>query len=294
VYYEMQSIENGRESLSPVDTAARADLHLHSYYSDGVHSPRIVVDKCHAKGITTIAIADHDHVGGIEEAADYARGIGMEVVPAVELSSMLNGHEIHVLGYFIDTSSRVLREHLEVFRDARLRRAEGIVKKLNILNVPLTMEAVLKQTGSGAVGRPHIANAMVDEGLVGSYQAAFARYLGSHAPAYAEKYYLSPSAAIELISSAGGLSFIAHPGKYATDEVVRELVGYGLDGIEVVHPSHSEAQTIAYRNLSSQYFLLESGGSDYHGGKKNDDEQLGLFTVSSRIVEEMRKRLFER
>jgi 3',5'-nucleoside bisphosphate phosphatase len=156
------------------------------------------------------------------------------------------------------------------------------------------MKAVLKQTGSGAVGRPHIANAMVDEGFVDSYQAAFAQYLGSHAPAYAEKYRLSPSDAIELISSSGGLSFIAHPGKYATDAVVRELMGYGLDGIEVVHPSHSEAQIIAYRNLSSQYFLLESGGSDYHGGKKHDDEQLGLFNVSSRIVEEMRRRLYSR
>ncbi|MFZ1978028.1 MAG: PHP domain-containing protein [Bacteroidota bacterium] len=294
MYHEIQSIENGREDLSSIPTPITADLHVHSYYSDGAHSPCTVVDKCHAKGITTIALADHDHVGGIEEAADYAGKIGMGVVPAVELSSILNGHEIHILGYFIDPSSTRLKEHLKLFRDARLQRAEGIVKKLNMLHVPLTMESVLKQTGNGAIGRPHIANAMVDEGFVDSYQAAFAQYLGSHAPAYAEKYRLSPSDAIELISSSGGLSFIAHPGKYATDAIVRELIGYGLDGIEVVHPSHSEAQTNAYRNLSSQYFLLESGGSDYHGGKKHDDEQLGLFNVSLRIVEEMRKRLYSR
>jgi predicted metal-dependent phosphoesterase TrpH len=287
----MQSIRKGEQVLPPVNTQA-ADLHVHSYYSDGAHSPCTVVDKCRAKGITAVALADHDHVGGIEEAADYARTIGMEIIPAVELSSSLNDHEIHILGYFIDPSNRVLRERLASFRDARLHRAEGIVQKLNALNVPVTMDAVLKQAGSGAVGRPHIANALVDEGFVDSYQSAFARYIGNYAPAYEEKYKLSPSDAIDLISSAGGLSFIAHPGKLDTDIVVRELMGYGLDGIEVVHPSHSEAQTNLYRNLAGQYFLLESGGSDYHGGKKNDDDQLGLFTVSLETVEKMRRRLY--
>jgi predicted metal-dependent phosphoesterase TrpH len=154
------------------------------------------------------------------------------------------------------------------------------------------LDAVLDQAGIGSVGRPHIASALLEEGLTGTYHEAFMKYIGVGAPAYEKKYQLSPLDATKLISQAGGLSFLAHPGKYTTDVELSGLIQTGLDGIEVVHPSHNEARQEFYRGVVHQYFLLECGGSDFHGGRKNDDDTLGVYTVSLDTVEEMRTRLF--
>jgi predicted metal-dependent phosphoesterase TrpH len=173
-----------------------------------------------------------------------------------------------------------------------LKRAERIVQKLNDINISLKMDAVLDQAGIGSVGRPHIASALLEEGLIETYHEAFMKYIGVGAPAYEKKYQLSPLEATQLIAQAGGLTFLAHPGKYTTDFELSTLIQSGLDGIEVVHPSHNEARQEFYRGVVHQYFLLECGGSDYHGGKKNDDQTLGVYTVPLQIVEDMRTRLF--
>jgi len=271
---------------------SRADLHLHTTYSDGALQPKDLVQQAHAAGLSVISITDHDNVGAIDEAMEAGKSLGIEVVPGVELSVALNDKDIHLLAYFFDHTNKKLLDYLAFFRYERLKRAERIVQKLNDINIPLKLDAVLDQAGIGSVGRPHIASALLEEGLTGTYHEAFMKYIGTGAPAYEKKYQLSPNEATQLVAQAGGLSFLAHPGKYTTDIELSTLIQAGLDGIEVVHPSHNEARQEFYRGVVHQYFLLECGGSDYHGGKKNDDQVLGVYTVPLEVVEDMRTRLF--
>jgi predicted metal-dependent phosphoesterase TrpH len=286
--------ETGNGLTGQIDRSnnSRADLHLHTTYSDGALTPNEIVQRAHKAGLSVISITDHDNVGAIDEAIEAGKHLGVEVVPGVELSVTLNEKDIHLLAYFFDHTNQKLLDYLTFFRYERLKRAERIIQKLNDINVPLKLDAVLDQAGIGSVGRPHIASALLEEGLTGTYHEAFLKYIGVGAPAYEKKYQLSPLEATRLVSQAGGLSFLAHPGKYTTDVELSELIQSGLDGIEVVHPSHNEVRQEFYRGVIHQYFLLECGGSDYHGGKKNDDDAFGVYTVSLDVVEDMRTRLF--
>ena len=160
------------------------DLHTHTTASDGSLTPRALVLRAWHAGVGTIGITDHDHVGAIDEAKETAEEIGIEVIPGVELSASLDGADIHVLGYFIDQHDAGFCSYLAFLREQRLRRAERIVGKLNALNIPLRLESVLERAGEGSVGRPHIASALVDEGLTGSYHEAFLKYIGDGKPAY--------------------------------------------------------------------------------------------------------------
>lgn len=267
------------------------DLHTHTTHSDGVFTPAELLKKANELGLKVLGITDHDTVNGIEESIEIGRGLGVEVVPGVELSATIEDREIHILGYFIDYRNPNLLEYLSTFRKERIRRAERIVKKLNIMNVPLKFQTVLEKAGDGSVGRPHIAHALVEEGLIETYDEAFAKYIGNGRPAYEKKILFSPEEAIALIASAGGLSFLAHPGKSLSDVVLLRLIKSGLDGIEVIHPSHTPEQVSHYRKIATQYFLLESGGSDFHGGDRNDNGALGSYNVPIGWVEAMKRRL---
>ena len=292
----MDETRNGlTKKIDSSCNSTRADLHLHTTYSDGALTPNEMIQRAYAAGLSVVSITDHDHVGAIDEAIEAGRKLGIEIIQGVELSVVLNEKDIHLLAYFFDHTNRKLLDYLAFFRSERLKRAERIVQKLNEINIPLKLDAVLDQAGIGSsVGRPHIASALLEEGLTGTYHEAFLKYIGFGAPAYEKKYQLSPTEATKLISQAGGLSFLAHPGKYTTDMELSELIKTGLDGIEVVHPSHNEARQEFYRGVVHQYFLLECGGSDFHGGKKNDDDTLGVYTVPVDVVEDMRNRLFKR
>ncbi|MBI2619001.1 MAG: PHP domain-containing protein [Ignavibacteriales bacterium] len=279
-------------SVPSLPDEGKADLHLHTTYSDGVHSPYDLLKKARGAGLSTVAITDHDHVGAIEEATGWGAKLGITVLPGVELSITLGGKDLHLLAYLFDCTNPMLLEYLAFFRGERLKRAERMVRKLNNINVPLKLDTVLEQAGIGAVGRPHIANALVEEGLVESFHEAFQRFIGTGGPAYETKFQLTPQEAFRLITQAGGLSFLAHPGRYLSEQELLLLIKQGLDGIEVVHPSHSDLQQKYYRGIVNQYFLLECGGSDYHGGKKNDDHVFGTYTVPLHVVETMRSRLF--
>ncbi len=288
----MAETGNGRSGQINRSHKSQADLHLHTTFSDGALSPNELIHRVHAVGLSVVSITDHDNVGAIDEAVKIGNGFGIEVISGVELSVALNDKDIHLLAYFFDHTDQKLLDYLSFFRYERLKRAERIIQKLNDINIPLTLDSVLDQAGIGSVGRPHIASALLEEGLTGTYHEAFMKYIGFGAPAYEKKFQLTPVEATKLISQAGGLSFLAHPGKYTTEVELSTLIQSGLDGIEVVHPSHNEARQEFYRGVVHQYFLLECGGSDYHGGKKNDDNTLGTFTVPLEIVEEMRNRLF--
>jgi hypothetical protein len=270
----------------------KADLHMHTTYSDGIFSPYELIKKCKQHGLSVISITDHDSVAAFPDAIEYGKEFGVEVIPGVELSALVDDRDVHILGYFLDYTNKRLLEYLEFFRRERVKRAERIVAKLNTINVPLTIESVLEQAGHGAVGRPHIASAMVEEGYIETYHQAFEKFIGNGGPAFEKKFQLTLKDAIQLISSSGGLSFLAHPGRFTTEELLQQTIRSGLDGIEVVHPSHQPSHTAYYRGVVNEYFLLESGGSDFHGGKKNDDEVLGSFYIDESRVNMMKHRLF--
>ena len=269
---------------------SKADLHTHTTCSDGFHTPKELIDLARKKNIEVLSITDHDSVNAVKEAVQYSTDCGIEIVPGVEISTDIRDTEVHILGYFIDPENKELEHYLIFFREERYKRAIRIVEKLNVLGLQINMEDVLEYAKNSAIGRPHIAQALLANNQVNSYYEAFNKYLGNHAPAYEKKVHLSPQSAFKIISDAGGLSFIAHPGNMP-DILIKELIEAGVDGIEVVHPSHSVHQVSFYRGIVNEYFLLESGGSDFHGGKREDDKNLGTFYTSSKVVDQMRTRL---
>jgi predicted metal-dependent phosphoesterase TrpH len=271
---------------------ALADLHTHTTHSDGHHSPVGLLQKAKEAGVSILGIADHDTVAALDEAMEAGRTLGIEVVPGMELSATHADGEIHVLGYFMDYRSPALTEALAIFRQKRLDRVERIVGKLNRMKIPLTVESVLAEATGDSVGRPHIASALVNNGHATTYHQAFSKYIGEGRPAFEKKHEFSPEDTIRLIADAGGLSFLAHPGRSVDEHLLHHLIKSGLDGIEVYHPSHSPELVQYYRGIVNEYFLLESGGSDYHGGMKNDDHLLGRVGVPASSVEIMRRRLF--
>lgn len=269
----------------------KADLHMHTIHSDGTLTTSELMERAKRVGLTTISITDHDNTRAIDEALALSAALGIEVISGMELSASVGDHDIHILGYFFDHTHRGLLEYLSFHRQERVKRAERIVGKLNDLKIPLTIESVFEQAGNGSVGRPHIANALLGEGLTETYHEAFSKYIGFGKPAYEKKYQVTPREAIELIASAGGISFIAHPGNNIDEKVMVELINQGVDGIEVIHPSHSPERVAHYKGITNEYFLLSSGGSDFHGGRKNDAEVFGKYFISDDEVEMMRRRL---
>ncbi|MEG8945836.1 PHP domain-containing protein [Rosettibacter firmus] len=268
----------------------KVDLHIHTVYSDGVYTPFEIIEKAHQSGLSIISITDHDSVNGIKEAINYGKEKGIEVIPGLELSTDLEDKEVHLLAYFIDYENEELLKYLNFFREERLYRAKRIIQKLRNLGLSITIDDVIDRAKNSAIGRPHIAYTLVDLGLVKNYTEAFEKYLGDNCPAYERKIHISPTSALKLINEVGGLSFIAHPG-YMKESILLNIIKAGIDGIEVIHPSHNENQINFYRGIVNQYCLLETGGSDFHGGKKNDEENFGKFTISLNQVEAMRKML---
>ncbi len=270
----------------------KTDLHTHTNYSDGYYSPAELLQKALDKGIGMISITDHDSVSGVNEARKFSSKIGIEIIPGLEISTEIGDNEIHILGYFIDPDNKELERYLVFFREERYKRAIRIVEKLNILGIALTMDDVMLQAKNSAIGRPHIAQALLEKKFIGSFFEAFNKYIGNNGPAFEKKVHLSPQSACKIINDAGGLSFIAHPGKMP-EHLIKQLIEAGIDGIEVIHPSHSASQTKYYRGITNEYFLLESGGSDYHGGRREDDGNFGKYFTSSKVIEAMRSRLIK-
>lgn len=276
------------------DGQIKADLHTHTHYSDGVHSPEELVIKAKNAGIHYLAVTDHDNVDAVEETIEHGKRLGVEIIPGCEISSEHNGKETHILAYFIDYKNEELLDYLRNFRKERVKRAEKIVQKLNEMKIPVQLSEVLKHVkGNGSVGRPHIAIALVEGDHVDNYYEVFNNYIGDDKPAYVKKPNISSCDAIKLINRCGGLSFIAHPGKNLRDSnTLFELIESGIDGIEVVHPSHTDYDIEYFSSITGQYFLLESGGSDYHGGRINDDSVLGKFFIGEKKISAMKTRLF--
>ncbi|MFQ5863656.1 MAG: PHP domain-containing protein [bacterium] len=265
-----------------------ADLHLHTNRSDGYCSPEELVDKALSHDLVAIAIVDHDDISALDEAIPYGEARGIEVVPGVELSVNYRNLDLHLLGYCFDHKDAELLDYLNKFKKERLKRAEKIAKILTKMGMPISFEAVLNKAGKGSVGRPHIADVLVEEGHVHSFQEAFDKYIGNGKPAYVAKFKIDVATAIGLIHSAGGVSSIAHPGLDMSKEDLVMLMKSGINGIEAIHPKHNEEQTHYFSDIAKKNGLLITGGSDYHGGKKGN-EVLGHYKVSYEVVNQLKE-----
>jgi len=281
--------------MGSVDSNIKADLHTHTHYSDGYHTPGELIQKAKTAGLTHLAITDHDNVDAIDEAIEIASRYDIELIPGTEISAEHNGKETHILAYYFDHKNPELLDYLQNFRRERMKRAQKIVEKLNDLGIAIQMQDVLSQVkGNGSVGRPHIAVALIEGGFVNNYYDAFNKFIGDDKPAYVKKPNISTKDAISLINRCGGLSFVAHPGKSMRhNNSLFEMIELGIDGIEVVHPSHSDYDIEYFRDITSQYFLLESGGSDFHGGRINDVSILGRYYIPEIKITAMKNRLFK-
>lgn len=244
--------------------ALRIDLHAHSTASDGTASPTLFVQTAAAAGLNVIALTDHDTVAGVAEAVAAAVPLGVRVVPGVELSVMDGKEEVHLLGLHL-ANVDAIADALVTFQHGRTTRAESMVAILNANAVPVTMDDVLREAAGGAVGRPHVARALIAGGWVGDQREAFDRWLGAGRPAYVEKPRLDVADGVELVHKAGGLAIWAHPGDDGRRARFERLVAAGIDGAEVRHPGHSASDTVRLAALVEFFNLVPSGGSDWHG-----------------------------
>ena len=245
-----------------------ADLHLHTHFSDGTWTPEDLAAGARRLGLGALALTDHDTVEGCARAAAACARQGLEFVPGTELTAEHEGHEVHVLGYFVDTTHAELLRELEHFQHARQERIREMVARLNQRGVGVRPEAVFALANCRSPGRPHVARALVQHGFCGSLDEAFERFLKKHRPAWVPKRKMAAARAIGLIHAAGGLAVMAHPGLNHDDRLIPGLVEVGLDGLECWHSKHSAAQAAHYLELARRHGLLVTGGSDCHGTSK--------------------------
>ncbi len=279
-------------AASPGERAATVDLHSHSTASDGSRAPADVMAAAQAAGLSAIALTDHDTVAGIAEAQAAANTHGIRLVPGVELSAVEGDVETHLLGLHLSHPQEIATG-LAALRDMRRQRAVRIVKRLNELGVRINFASVQEQAGDGAIGRPHVARAMVQEGWATDVRDAFERYLGNGRPAFVPKDRLAMRDAIAMIHRAGGLAVLAHPGHTGTRERLEGLAELGLDGVEVLHPSHGAEDVARLKTLAEFLDLVPSGGSDWHGGD-DGPRTLGVMRVPAEWLARQDARLWHR
>ena len=265
------------------------DLHTHSTASDGTLSPEGVIEAAERCGLAALALTDHDTIDGVRAARQAAERAGIRVIAGVELSAFDEDREVHVLALHL-SHLEALEKRLTELRASRHVRAGRIVEKLNALGIPLTLDEVLQQSNGGAVGRPHVARALIARGFVADFRDAFMRYLGNNGSAFVAKDRLSIQDAIAIAHDAGGIAIWAHPSDGGRRERLEPLVAAGLDGIEIRHPSHSGEDMKRLQALADFFGLVPSGGSDWHGASEGP-RRLGMMNVPMEWLEKQDERV---
>lgn len=265
------------------------DLHSHTTASDGELSPEELIALARERGLAVLALTDHDTTAGIERALAAATQAGdIELIPGVELSTDVPGHEIHVLGYFVDWHDPQFLAMIDKFRDGRIGRAEKMVAKLAELGAPVSFARVKEIAGDGAIGRPHVAQALLETGHVQTTRQAFDLYLANDKPAYVEHFSLPPVEAVQLIRSARGVPVLAHPD--GVEQFVPDLIKGGLRGLECYYPEYGERKLRELLDLAKRFGLIATGGSDFHGlDKMGHMAGLGTVNVPWEVVERLKK-----
>lgn len=269
--------------------ASRADLHTHSTYSDGRLTPTELVERAVGKGLKALALTDHDCVDGIAEAQEAARRYPQFIfIPGVELSTDVPHGEVHMLGYFLDWKNPHLQDRLAHLRHSRLERGEKMLAKLKHLGIDISWQRVREIAGDGAIGRPHIALAMLEAGHISSLDEAFDRYLGRNGPAYVEREKIAPAEAVQLLTSASGLPVLAHPRDiHNLESLVAELKEADLTGIEVYYQDYDQQTIERLLKVAHQHGLLPLGGSDFHGIGIAHERDLGDIPLPFEPVEQL-------
>jgi len=265
-----------------------ADLHTHSFCSDGLRTPTQAVEEATAAGVRVLSLTDHDTVEGVPEALQAGEAHGIEVIPGTELSAHLDDREVHLLAYCLDHLSPRLAAYVELVHQQRRDRGAAIVKRLNQLGVNVTLEDVLVRADGGPVGRPHIAAAMVASGAVSNKEEAFSHFIGDRRPADVPKSRSPAHDVIAMVHELGGVVILAHPGLSVSDSIIQRLVDVGLDGVEVFHPSHQPPQIDHLTELADRLTLLTSGGSDSHG--ESYGARIGDYGIGCEAVDALHKR----
>lgn len=275
-----------------------ADFHGHSTISDGRLTPTQLIDLAYRNGVRIYSLTDHDIVDGLQEAFDAAaKYADFTLVPGIEMSTDVPGNEVHILGHFIDWENEAFRNRLKTLQDSRLGRAHKMVEKLGTLGKPVQWERV-QSFAEGAVGRPHIALALVEAGHVSSVNEAFELYLSRNGPAYVEREHLEPEEVVELIGGVGGLATLAHPRElYAAgglEALLERLKGAGLTGMEVYYQDYFPEEVEMFRVLAGKFGLITMGGSDYHGMGSPQQREPGDIGLPMEPVEKLFKLAEER
>ena len=270
-----------------------ADLHLHTNFSDGTYTPEELAGQAHRCGLKAIALTDHDTVEGCGRTVTACHAAGIEFIPASELTAEMDGHEIHLLGYFLDTANPVLLRELAKFQQVRQDRIREMVGRINQLGIPLPVDDVFTLANCRSPGRPHVARALTEGEFCASIDEAFERFLKKGKPAWVPKFKMSAQQAINLIHQAGGLAVMAHPGLTRTDELIPRLADLGMDGLECFHSKHNSSLTEHYRSMATRLNLLITGGSDCHGTTKGKPI-IGTVKLPYEYVDKLKTRVTER
>ena len=278
--------------IAPVPPRRYVDLHIHTIHSDGSSTVKEVLEAASAKGLAAIAITDHDCIDAYPYAFELGAQLDIEVISGLELSSEIEGTDLHILGYFVDIANPTLNTRLQEMKDARYIRAQRMVENLNKQGIDLRFDTVLSIAGVGAIGRPHIAAAMLKEELVYSFREAFEKYLGYGLPAYVEKYKMHPKEVFDLVKQAGGVPVLAHPGVTKIDDRLGEFIRDGVMGIEAYHTEHSSSHQQNYIKIARKNGLAVTGGSDFHNDNHNKSE-IGVPRVPYSAVKGLKEKRAE-
>lgn len=266
------------------------DLHLHSNASDGSLTPKEIVELSVAKGLSSVAIADHDSIEACDEARDLGAAAGIEVVPAVEISSNHKGRDLHLLGYFLDTSDLRLRNFLHEARVIRAERLEEAIHRLRNVGIELKgFRELLAQAPERSLGRGLLARALIDEGHVTTMREAFIKYLGDAGAGHVDRDLPPTIQVIKELRDYGAVVVMAHPGISRADQSIPNFVEAGLAGLEAFHPDHSPEDCIRYRDLAAELGIIYTGGSDCHGEVSDRGVMLGTVTVPDDCLEQLRR-----
>ena len=264
--------------MAAIGAGYAIDLHTHSLRSDGALSPADLVRRAAARGLKVQALSDHDTLSGVAEAAAAGKGLGVRIIPATELNTESEWGDAHVLGYFVDPNDAALEERLRWLRENRGRRIELMVEKLKALGYAVDLAGVLEIAQGGALGRPHLAQALVDKGYVRTYDEAFDTLIAKGSPAYVARVGLDPFEAVALVRKHGGVPSLAHPGTViGLDDLLPKLVAGGLAGIEAYYGAHSPEMTARCLARAHDFDLVPTGGSDFHGRGEHGADLGGVF-----------------